>query len=322
MNWKSILTVLATFALLCLLTGCGSRTQQTPAQGTPESTQETQEAAAQPDGEYMFTREQFPRLDGSASTLPFGQAVASVLLGESRAQVADIIHFNKTANAYRALMDGNADVLLASEPALLVWAEKDDGGYDWDMSPFAVDALVFIVNASNPVENLTREQLRDIYAGRITNWAQVGGEDVEIEAFQRDEGAGSQTAMFNLVMEGEPMMEAPTDLVRGEAGDFMEAAASFKNSPAAIGYSMYYYAHNMDASDGVKILSVDGVTPGAETIRDGSYPFLSNYYVVTDAGRPDGDPSKLLYDWILSEEGQRLAAHEGYIPWIETGGVS
>ncbi|MBR4210799.1 MAG: hypothetical protein IKR84_00205, partial [Oscillibacter sp.] len=81
-----------------------------------------------------------------------------------------------------------------------------------------------------------------------------------------------------------------------------------------IGYTMYYYAHNMNMADGLKILSVDGVAPDAETIRNGSYPFRSSYYVVTDAGRPANDPAKLLYDWILSPDGQRLIEHEGYVP--------
>ena len=271
------------------------------------------DAAPVGDGQFVFTRGNFPRLDGSTSTLPLGQAIASVLLGESREKVSDFVRFSKTTHSYRALMNGDADVLLSSEPAPVIWAEKDDGGYDWDMSPFAVDGLVFVVNASNPVDNLTRDQLRGIYNGSVTNWSEIGGDDLEIVAFQRDEEAGSQTAMTNLVMMGEPMTDAPTELVRGELGDLVTAVSAFEDSPAAIGYMMYYYAHNMNMADGLKILSVDGVAPDADTIRNGSYPFLNNYYVVTDAGRPADDPAKLLYDWILGPDGQRLIAHEGYV---------
>ena len=269
---------------------------------------------------FSFARGNFPRLNGSASALPLGQALASVLLGESRAQVSDFIRFSKTSRSYRALMDGEADVLLASEPAPAIWADKDEGGYEWDMSPFAVDALVFIVNAGNPVDDLTSEQLRDIYAGRITNWSEVGGANLDIVAYQRDEEAGSRTAMERLLMRGEPVADAPYELVRGGTGDLVEAAAAFEDSPAALGYAMYYAAHNMGEADGMKILSVDGAAPNAESIRNGAYPFLTNYYVVTDAGRRGADPAKLLYDWILSAEGQRLVAHEGYVPITDMGG--
>lgn len=331
MNRKPVLSILAVLAALLLLTGCGAKTAARPEpNAAPTADAETTaapsgegalpEAAPAGENQFVFTRSNFPRLDGSASTVPLGQALASVLLGESREQAASLINFSKTTRSYRALMGGEADVLLAAEPSPVVWAEKDDGGYDWDMAPFAVDALVFVVNASNPVDSLTGAQLRDIYAGRITNWSEVGGDNLEITAFQRDEEAGSQNVMENLVMEGEPMAEAPTELVRGEMGDLVKAVAAFEDSPAAVGYMMYYAAHNMGAADGLKILSVNGVAPNEETILSGEYPFLNSYYVVTDAGRPADDPAKLLYDWILSADGRRLIKHEGYAPIINEGG--
>lgn len=327
MSRKTFLSVLALSITLLLLGSCGTRTGVPDSSGVPLEVSETsadsfvQDASAGT-GPFVFTRDNFPRLDGSASTVPFAQALASVLLGEPRDSVSDLVRFSKTARSYRALMDGDADLILSSEPSPLIWAEKDDGGYDWEMSPFAVDALVFIVNAGNPIDSLTPDQLRGIYSGEITNWAEVGGEDLEITAFQRDAEAGSQTAMETLVMEGAPMADAPTETVRGEMGAFIDAVAALEDSPAAIGYEMYYCAHNMNMAGGMKILAVDGVTPNAETIRNGSYPFLKNYYAVTDAGRSAHDPVKALYDWILSEDGQRLVAHEGYVPTLNAGGVA
>ena len=215
MNRKRVLSILAVLAALLLLTDCGAKpaSADTEISAAPSEVEafpeETADVAPAGENQFVFTRNNFPRLDGSAPAVPLGQAIASVLLGESRDKVSDLINFSKTGRAYRALMSGEADILLAAEPSPSIWAEKDDGGYDWDMSPFAVDALVFIVNAENPVDSLTREQLRGIYAGEITNWSEVGGEDAEIVAFQRDEEAGSQTAMENLVMLGEPMTDAP-----------------------------------------------------------------------------------------------------------------
>lgn len=93
--------------------------------------------------------------------------------------------------------------------------ELNSSGFAYQMDPFATDALVFLVNQSNPVDSLTADQVRDIYTGKITNWSQVGGDDVGIVPFQRNAGAGSQGAMERLVMGGQPMMEAPADYVRG-----------------------------------------------------------------------------------------------------------
>ena len=270
-------------------------------------------------GQFVFTRENFPRLDGSTSTAPLGEAIASVLLGESREEVSDLIQFSKTTESYQNLLWDNADVVIAAEPAEIVWEEKESLGFDWEMAPFAVDGLVFLVNEDNPVDGLTTEQIQKIYTGEITNWAQVGGEDREIVPFQRNAEAGSQTAMVKAVMGDLPLMDAPAEYVRGEMGDLIAAVAAYDNSPAAIGYTVYYYAEDMEMAEGLKLLSVDGVAPSDETIRSGEYPFLNNYYVLTAAGLAEDDPARVLYDWLLSEEGQRLVAHEGYVSVLDVG---
>ena len=219
-------------------------------------------------------------------------------------------------------MWGNAGLLIAAEPAEVIWQEKEEQGFDWNMEPFAVDALVFVVNADNPVDSLTVEQVQKLYTGEITNWSEVGGDDLPIVPFQRNAEAGSQTAMLKLVMKDLPMMDAPADYVRGEMGDLIEAVAAYDGTHAAIGYTVYYYANDMKMADGLKILAIDGIEPCADTIRSGAYPFLNNYYVLTAADLPEDAPAKTLYDWILSEEGQKLVAHEGYVSVLDVGDVA
>lgn len=99
-------------------------------------------------------------------------------------------------------------MLLAAEPAPEVAQELKQEG-EWLLTPFATDALVFVVNEDNPVDSLTTEQVRKIYTGQITNWKEVGGEDLDIIPFQRNSEAGSQTLMEKLVMDGLEMMDAP-----------------------------------------------------------------------------------------------------------------
>ncbi|MBO6011618.1 MAG: substrate-binding domain-containing protein [Oscillospiraceae bacterium] len=311
---KRIIAFALAALLLLGLAGCA----KTPAPAPAAEPTATVEPAPTPE-QFRFTRENFPRLNGSTAMVPLGQAIASVMLGETREEVADLTNFSRTTQSYRELMWGQADLLISGAPPQGIYDEKEENGFEWDISLFAVDGLVFVVNESNPVDNLTTEQIRGIYSGKITNWKEVGGDDVEIVPFQRNEEAGSQTAMKKLVMGDIPLMEAPAEYVSGAMGDLVKVVASYNDSAAAIGYTVYYYAHDMKMADGLKIIAVDGVQPSAETIRSREYPFINDSYVVIKAGLPDDDPAKILYDWILSDEGQRLVAHEGYVSIRDVG---
>ena len=154
------------------------------------------------------------------------------------------------------------------------------------------------------VEELTTEQLRDIYAGKITNWKEVGGNDAPILPFQRNADAGSQSLMKKLVMGDTPFMEAPTEYVVGSMMGLMEAVKSYDNSANAIGYSVYYYANEMRMAQGLKILKVNGVEPNGETIRSGAYAHTNAYYCAISAATAEDDPARILYRWLLSPQGQ------------------
>ena len=288
----------ALLAALVILAGCAAAP---PEESDP------------PTEEFVFTRENMPRLNGSTSAVPLAEAVCSVLLGESREEVADLVQFSRTTASYEALMAGEADLLLAGEPEQAVM-ERLEAGDRWLLTPFATDALVFVVNADNPVDGLTTEQLQKIYTGEITNWKQVGGSDLEIVAFQRNSGAGSQTLMEKLVMDGKEMMEAPQAWVPDSMMGLMDAVRDYDNSPSAIGYSVYYYANDMEMAQGLKVLSIDGVQPSEATIRSGEYPFLNPYYVSIAKDIPQDSPTRILYDWVLGPDGQKLAQMEGYVP--------
>lgn len=301
---KRILIGLMAATLLLALCACTPQGAATP---TPEPTPTP----------FTFTRENLPRLDGSTSTAPLAQAVCSVLLGESRDEVADLVQFSKTTAAYYNLMGGGADLLIVGEPNEEVLAEKETSGFQWEQAAFATDAFVFVVNEDNPVDSITVDQARQIYTGEITNWKELGGADQEIIPFQRNSEAGSQALMEKLVMEGQPMMEAPTGYIVGTMGQLMEAVKSYDNSPGAIGYSVYYYAEEMKMAQGLKLLSLNGVEPNPETIRTETYPLINPKYVVLPADAGEDAPNRILFQWLLSEEGQRLVAHEGYVSVLE-----
>ena len=325
---KAICILTAAFLLLGLC-ACRGKPQPAPspsgaptappATASPEPTAAptpipTPEPTEKP---FTFTRANFPRLNGSTSTAPLAEAICARLLGEDPENVGDLIQFSRTTNSYYALMDGRADLILAAECNEQVEARREDIHFEWLKTPFATDAFVFVVNEQNPVDSITVEEARGIYTGEIVNWSQLGGLDEAIIPFQRNPGAGSQTLMEKLVMQGTPMMEAPADYVVSSMEGLMKAVKSYDDSAGAIGYSVYYYAQEMRAARGLKILRVEGVEPTAETIRAGTYPLVNPYYVAISALKGEDSPTRKLYDWVLSPEGQALAAEMGYVSVLD-----
>lgn len=297
------------FALLCvLLCACAAE----PVVSSPPIFEESPSANT-----FVFTRENMPRLDGSTSTAPLAEAVCCVLLGESRAAVADLVRFNKTTTAYYNLMWGYADLLIVGEDNAEILEEKERQGFEWDREPFATDAFIFVVNEDNPVNSITIDEAKRIYTGEIKNWNELGGNNQQILPFQRNNDAGSQNLMEKLVMQGTPMMEAPLDFVVTTMGQLMEVVKSYDGSPGAIGYTVYYYAEEMEMAQGLKILAIEGIEPNPVTIRSEEYPLLNPKYVVIPADAAEDSPNRILFNWLLGEEGQRLVAHEGYVSIIE-----
>jgi len=326
---KRIIPIILTIALALSSTACknSNENMKTPSPGdpTPPGWQVTptpgdpappaQQGTTAGHEEFVFTRENFPRMDGSTSTAPLAQAAACVLLGEPREAVEELAVFNRTTQSFRNLAAGLCDILIVSEPMPEVFDELAEQGFECEIAPLAIDALVFIVNTANPVDSLTTEQIQGIYTGKITNWRDIGGNDIEIAAFQRNAEAGSQVLMEKLVMGGLSMEDVQTQefSIAFGMGELMTGIKGFDGSANAIGYTVYYYAEDMRMAEGLKIISVDGVKPGDETIRSGEYPFLSPYYTVISAEEPTGSPARIMYNWLLSDEGQMLVSHEGYV---------
>ncbi len=319
---KAFALLLTLLLVLSVFTGCSVKpdNEKNPTEPVEDTTlpapTET-EPEEEPDDAFVFTRENFPRLDGSTACIPLGEALCSVLLGESREDVTDLVQFNRTTQSFRNLMAGEADLLISGEPNAAVFTEMEEQGFEADIATFGRDALVFVVNENNPVDNLTTDQIRDIYTGKITNWKEVGGNDAPIIPIQRNEGAGSQALIKKLIMKDVPMMEAPAEYVPGSMGELMSVVKSYDNSANAIGYSVYYYAHDMEMAKGLKLLKVDGVEPSKDTIRSETYPHLNAYYCVIAHNTPEDSPIRYLYNFILSEEGQRLIDREGYVSVME-----
>lgn len=268
------------------------------------------------EGGFVFTEENYPKMGGSLANLPLGEAITATVLGVDREKAASMIVFEgSTTDNYEALVDGKFDILLAYEMGEDAVAYCNEKGVELEMTAIGADALVFICSLENEVENLSQTQIEEIYKGNIKNWSEVGGSNHDIIPYQRNKDSGSQTLFDKLVNLGDELMEAPSDIRIGSMIGLLEAVADYENSADALGYTVYYYLTNMEQGklNTSKLLSVDGVAPTNDSIASGEYPYVNDFYVVIRKDAAKDSPERILYNWIISEQGKELARRENYV---------
>lgn len=289
-----------------------------------------------------LTVENYPMVDGSTSARPLQQQIACHVFGlkcawtqgflfddtwsilpdfddpgpeEEALFLFNLQHFG-THEAYMNLIRDDTElILVARQPSDDEIRAARLRGVTLDYRPVALDAFVFLVNIENPVESLDIDEVRKIYMGKTTTWDQIGVDlavdgSRAITAYRRDQNSGSQELMEALVMQGERMIELPDLLLYGMMGPFNAIGGDV----LGLGYSVYFYASYMLPTETVRMAAVEGVLPTYETIADGSYPFVTEVYVVV---RGDADPESTaiqLRNWLLTPEGQKIVAESGYVP--------
>lgn len=245
-----------------------------------------------------------PTIDGATALLPlyagFVESVypeGSVIFNGEAYEEESAMHYTNTLGAYKDLVDGKADIILCAQPSDEQLAYAAEHGVEFEMTRIGSDAFVFIVNPSNTVDDITLDDVRGIYSGKINNWKELGGKNREIAAMQRVKNSGSQTALEK-VMGDVPIAKDYTTLF---------------GSP--IGFSYRYYVTGLLAEDKVKILKINGVEPTPETIADGSYPISAGVYAISRKGDTNENVRKVK-DFMLSPEGQKIVEQSGYIPIV------
>ena len=322
-----------TIAALVLLAACVPATLLPTATSRPAATAPAVTTPAPTSLDALAAS--FPRVDGSTSTGPMAVAIAGdiydipckwqeSIFGERLFAPAPehLEEFDArldgrlpspagTHDSYLNLIGGGTDlILVARAPSESELREAKARGVALDVRPVALDAFVFIASVENPVDGLTVAQARAIYTGDITNWKKLGGPDVPIQAYQRNEDSGSQELMEALVMQGAEMIDAPSLILP----TMMAPIYALRDDPAGIGYSVYYYVTFMLPDPDVKLLAVDGVKPTSETIGNRSYPLTAEVYAVVRGDAAAGSGAVLLRDWLLTDAGRAAIAASGYVP--------
>jgi phosphate transport system substrate-binding protein len=312
---RGIRAAAVSIAALMVLAACRGNDPIAPtATSAPSATVAPTATAAPTVNKPDFTKDTYPRIDGSTATIPLSQGIASELLGLSEAEAKAFIKHNTTHNAYVNLMDGKADIIFVTEPSEEELTMAKDKGIELEVVPVVKEAFVFLVNVDNPVDILTQKQIQDIYQGNTQNWKDVGGPDKEIIAYQRPDNSGSQTLMLSQVMKGLEIAKAPVELKPADMAGLIEVIAAYDNSDKAIGYSVYYYANSMYSKDTIKFVKVDGVEPTNKNISSDAYPYTSAYYAVLRKTEAKDSGARKLLQWILSDEGQKVSEDSGYVP--------
>jgi len=304
-------------AMLLTLTACGGASNNPPASEVPTETSSGVSVIV-PAG---INADNYPRVDGSTANMPLMAKLYSEICGVPLEEAETLVQASGgTGAVWRNMMYEGADLLLVYEAPENIKAEMEEMGIldQLEIVPIGRDGLVFLVNSQNTVNSLTREQLIGIYTGSLTDWSDVGGESGPIAAFQRNLESGSQTLFLGLLMKGIQPMEPPSELRPAGMGALIDAVAEYDGSGGAIGFSVYYYANLMYENPNLKLLAADGVEPSTQSIGDGSYPLINDFYAVIRKNEPENSPARILRDWLLTDEGRQLLVDTNYVPITRT----
>lgn len=259
-----------------------------------------------------------PILDGKDSLFPLCAAMVNATyppeafsnLGSSTSTYLGPMGY------YKYLSWEEVDIRFDTAPKYefedIYYPEDSDVPMQFEHILLGGQGLVFFTHADNPVDSLTQDQLRDIYSGKITNWAEVGGADTPILPYQHEDYSDAQAALRRC-MGAVPLAQAPTEIRRYLSGDGGEYLADYRNSPGAIGFTFSAYTDQLVEKHPIKLLAADGVYPDGETIGQGDYPVTEPIYMVL---RPEAHTEEMdrFIAWALGPEGQALVAGSGYAP--------
>lgn len=241
-----------------------------------------------------------PKIDGAAALFPIMSSIVYSIYPESSVNYVDndftsdsALQYHNTRGAFKGLVDGDVDIAICAGPNKEQVQYGLDKGVELELVPIGREAFVFIVNTKNPVNNLSMQELKDIYKGNITNWKQVGGKNRPINVIQRNKGSGSQTALEKLV------------------GDEIKTNY-FGPFGASLGFSFRYYVEELTEHGHIKMLELNGVYPNKENVRNETYPIVSNFYAVIRKGEDNPNVTKII-NFIRSSTGQEIIEETGYV---------
>jgi len=239
-------------------------------------------------------------IDGSTTVGPLAKAFAEFAKTNYGLEVT--VGESGSGNGVKSLINGTCDIATMSRE---IKENEIASAKTKNVIPFenvvALDGLTIIVHPSNPIKNISKEQIKNIYSGKIKNWKDVGGVNSPIVVIQRESNSGTQGSFKELVM-GEDKIAQGVE-TQSSNGSIKSRVATTKNSISFVGHSF------VDKS--VKAVLVDGIIPTSTNIKSGKYPIHRKLYMYTN-GAPLGDLKKFI-DIKNTAKGKKLIEELGFV---------
>jgi phosphate transport system substrate-binding protein len=243
------------------------------------------------------------KINGSTTVLPITQKAAEAYMAENPG-VNVSVSGGGSGNGIKAIIDGTTDIAMSSR-----FIKQNEVGMAVEKGrypvPFAVayDCIVPVVHSSNPVKDLSLDQLKAIYTGAVRNWKDLGGENREIVIVSRDTSSGTYEVWDELVLKKERV--TPRALLQASNGAVVQAVSK---NPNALGYVGFGYLN-----PSLRALTVNGVEGNPENAKTGRYPVSRALFMFTP-GWPEGQPAGFLRFLMDPEKGQKLVLEAGFVP--------
>ena len=281
---KALALAMSAIMMIGALTACGSKDAGEPAKDAGQ-----QSAAVETLSGSVGT-------DGSTSMAKVISALGESFMNDNSG-VTFTYNPTGSGSGITAVQEGRCDIGLASRA--LKDSEKESG---LDETVLAYDGIAIVVHPDNKVDNLSLEQIADIYTGKITNWKEVGGDDAEIVLIGREAGSGTRDG-FESITDTKDACKYRQELTA--TGDVITTVSQ---NPGAIGY-----ASLSAVKDSVKALSVGGVDPSEETVQDGSYEVQRPFMLITKKDQKLDPVPQAFFDYITSPDVKDIISGAGVV---------
>ncbi|MCX6553840.1 MAG: phosphate ABC transporter substrate-binding protein [Candidatus Aminicenantes bacterium] len=243
-------------------------------------------------------------VDGSTTVGPIAKAFAEFYM-KQHPGVNITVSESGSGNGAKSLINGSCQVATMSR---IMKQNEYEAAVHSEVLPIsfvvALDGIAMIVHPGNPIRELTMEQIKNVYIGKIKNWNQLGGPNVPIVIISRDTNSGTYETFETRVLKGEKIVKNCEYV--GSSGAIRQRVQS---TPAAIGYVGIGF---IDST--VKALPVNNVPPSPETVKDGSYPIGRPLYMYTNDYPKMGSDLYLFVNLFLTKKGQEIIEETGFIP--------
>lgn len=240
-------------------------------------------------------------MEGSTTVLPIAQAAAETYMRQNQGTNI-VVRGGGSGVGIASLIDGNCDIADSSRAIKDAELEKAvANGRSPKAYVIAMDGIAVIVEKSNPITTLSKNQVKDIFTGKVSDWSQIGGSGGKIVVLSRDSSSGTFEAFGELALDKEKVR--PDALMQASN---QAVASTVARTPGAIGYVGLGYV-----SSDVKALVINGITPSKETVLNGKYPFSRPLFMYTN-GEPTGTTADFL-EFVKSKDGQKIVDEQGYV---------